>query len=303
MLETPSEPNGVNLGGKARTRRRHVREINGIIWAFIGDGILPAYPAFPFTQVPRDQCDVARVPGTCNWVQLLEGQVDSAHLSFLHASTAGANVHSATTHDLAPKFELENVPGGFRIAAIRQADAGYYTRITQFVLPYWEFIPPTYAPDDPNYADSPRFGVCQVPIDDETSTVWYCMWRPSSKVQRGELGVQWQVWNEEYQRLCNDPKWGQDRAAMAAGHFTGLGNILVEDMAVAESMAPIVDRSHEYLGASDTAVARFRRLYLDALREIQTGTEPTVCNSVPQYEQIQGHGILHHDRDEWHTTV
>jgi hypothetical protein len=72
-----------------------------------------------------------------------------------------------------------------------------------------------------------------------------------------------------------DQRWGQDRALMAAGHFTGFGNNLIEeDMVVQASMGPIVDRSREYLSATDVAVVKARRLLLDALVAYQDGRIP-----------------------------
>ena len=58
----------------------------------------------------------------------------------------------------------------------------------------------------------------------------------------------------------------QDRAAMAAGNFTGIAGIPNQDIAMWEGMGPISDRSAERLGASDVAVAAFRRLMVEAAR-------------------------------------
>jgi phthalate 4,5-dioxygenase oxygenase subunit len=300
VLETPSEPRGVNLGPKVRTRHFQVRETNRLIWGYIGEGEPVAFPEFGFTRVPADQTDIAQVPGACNWVQLLEGQCDSAHLSHLHSSSVTSGIGSLALNDRAPVFEIENAPWGFHIGAIRSAAAGgYYTRVTEFVMPYWNFIPPAAAPDSPEYEDCPRFGVCQVPNDDVTTTVWYCMWRPNSKLTRGGQGTMWEVWNQEWQATRHERSWAQDREKMRNGHFTGIPNLLAEDMAVAEGMKPIVDRSREYLGASDTAVLRFRKMYLDSLRAQSAGETPAVCTARTPYAIIHGHGLLHPHVDDW----
>jgi phenylpropionate dioxygenase-like ring-hydroxylating dioxygenase large terminal subunit len=300
VLETPSEPRDINLGSKVRHRTYRVHEANRLIWAFVGGGDPPPFPAFGFTSVPENQIDIAQVPGDCNWVQLLEGQVDSAHLSHLHSSSVTNRISALALNDRGPVFDIEQAPWGFHIGAIRNAAAGgYYTRVTEFVWPYWEFIPPTATPDLPIYEDCPRFGVCQVPVDDEHTTVWYCMWRPHSQLTRGETGAMWEVWNQEWQERRRDYKWAQDRTQMRDGHFTGLPNLLAEDMAVAESMKPIVDRTREYLGSSDTAVARFRRLYLDALKHERAGATPACATVRAPYEIIHGHGLLHPEMDDW----
>jgi hypothetical protein len=60
---------------------------------------------------------------------------------------------------------------------------------------------------------------------------------------------------------------------MAAGNFTGFDrNIITEDVVVQASMGPVVDRTKEFLSASDIAVAQGRRRLLTALRAQQAGT-------------------------------
>ena len=204
--------------------------------------------------------------------ELLEGQIDSAHVSHLHSSVPNP-LSAMNNFDAAPRFDVHNTPWGYHIGALRSLpDGRYYTRITEFVMPYFQFIPPAAPPETALYDTIPRFMVCQVPIDDKRTTVWYIMWKTSAPIVRGEPGARWEIWNQEYQAVIDRHKFGQDRAKMRAGHFSGINNLLTEDMAVAESMGPIADRSREYLGSSDTAVARFRRQYLEAIRDERRGT-------------------------------
>jgi hypothetical protein len=78
---------------------------------------------------------------------------------------------------------------------------------------------------------------------------------------------------------------------------------LAEDMVVAESMGPIVDRSREYLGTSDTAVARFRRLFLEAIRDNENGAVPRGSADDIAYARIQGRGVLHPAAVDWRAAV
>ena len=69
--------------------------------------------------------------------------------------------------------------------------------------------------------------------------------------------------------------WGQDRALMDAGHFTGFGrSLLEEDVVIQSSMGPILDRTKENLSGSDVAVAHLRRMLLDAVAATDAGTLP-----------------------------
>jgi phthalate 4,5-dioxygenase oxygenase subunit len=58
---------------------------------------------------------------------------------------------------------------------------------------------------------------------------------------------------------------------MKRGDFTGIAGIPTQDMAMWESMGPIVDRSRDHPGASDLAVAQFRRMMVAAAKKFADG--------------------------------
>jgi hypothetical protein len=70
--------------------------------------------------------------------------------------------------------------------------------------------------------------------------------------------------------------WGQDRAAMKAGHWSGFvsRHFFEEDMIVQESMDPIVDRTREFLSQSDKTIAHVRRRLLDGTAAAERGEAP-----------------------------
>ena len=74
---------------------------------------------------------------------------------------------------------------------------------------------------------------------------------------------------------------------MAAGSFTGLHGVNVEDIAMQESMGPIFDRGSEHLGASDVAVIRMRRIMLEGVRRFMNEGAPPVGLAEPvAYETL-----------------
>ena len=80
---------------------------------------------------------------------------------------------------------------------------------------------------------------------------------------------------------------------MKDGNFTGIKGIPSQDIAMWEGMGPITDRSVERLGASDVAVAAFRRLMVEAARTVQAGgtaigaSEPRVPHAtISSYEGV-----------------
>jgi phenylpropionate dioxygenase-like ring-hydroxylating dioxygenase large terminal subunit len=303
VIEAPSEPaDRVNFVNKVRTRRVHARESANLIWAYIGDGEPPQFPGFEFTSVPLDHVQIAEVPGRCNWAQLAEGQLDSAHISHLHASTSSGSLNTLSLIDKAPVFDVDTTDWGMHAAATRAISATErYTRVTEFVMPSWEFIPRATAPGTAEYDDYPRFVVHQTPLDDVTTTVWYIVWHPTRAITYEE--ARWTVWNDDYIAVMDEPLMGQDRAKMKAGHMSGVNNLLTEDMLVAETMGPIADRSGEYLGSSDAAVARFRRLFLEAVRANENGEVPRGCSGHEPYRRIVGIGVLHPASIDWRDCV
>jgi phthalate 4,5-dioxygenase len=303
LVEAPSEPaDRVSFVNKVRTRRVAVREAAGLIWAYIGSGEPPQFFDFEFTILPLEHVVVTEVPGRCNWVQLAEGQLDSAHLSHLHASASNGSLANLKLADRAPRFDVETTPWGLHAAATRAAGADTsYTRMTEFVMPSWEFIPRPASPADAGFEDVPRTAVHQTPVDDTNTIVWYVNWHPSRAITREE--VRWPARNDEYRRVMDEPLMGQDRAKMKAGHMTGVNNLLTEDMLVAETMGPIADRSGEYLGSTDAAVARFRRLVLEAIRDDEAGRVPRGCSGNEPYGRIAGAGVLHPAGADWRDFV
>jgi len=86
-----------------------------------------------------------------------------------------------------------------------------------------------------------------------------------------------------------DQNWGQDRALMQQGHFTGFPQALgTEDFAVIESMGPVSDRTVEFLGAGDGAVVQVRRSLMAAVREFMQGQVPVLA----RHDQIDYPRIL-----------
>lgn len=139
-------------------------------------------------------------------------------------------------------------------------------RITEYLAPFWSFIP--HAPDD----DRVSMGI--IPIDDTHTLQWYVWYDPHRPLRAGtDLAGQFELLlqtpDDFTSSLRGKPKWGQDRAAMGGDHFTGIHNIVLEDIALQESQGVIADRTQEHLGSSDQFVIHTRRLLLRAARRHQ----------------------------------
>jgi hypothetical protein len=71
-----------------------------------------------------------------------------------------------------------------------------------------------------------------------------------------------------------DNQYLLDREQQRGSTMTGIHGFAAQDQALQESMGPIVDRTRERLGTSDTAIIAMRRLLLQEIRELAEGREP-----------------------------
>jgi len=281
VMDIPTEPDPARCAALAkRVPVRHfpVHEGGGLIWAFLGKGEAPPVPSFEFTSLPRDHYDVRAIVTRANWLQMMEAILDSAHLGFLHRTSlmkaVGAPSHrnsGAVLMNKAPTFQVETTPYGLREAALRALpDGTLNTRIREFIAPNHVLIP-----TEPN---AERQQIITVPINDTTSMQFIVIYNPSQPIRQEVLDTLWFDTSSDPDDIgCHlpgpDQLWGQDRAAMKAGHSSGLTHrhSVCEDIATLESMGPIVDRTREFLTHIDITVATVRRELLKSLEAVERG--------------------------------
>jgi phthalate 4,5-dioxygenase oxygenase subunit len=255
-----------------------VHEAAGLVWTYLGAPVpAPPPPDFAFAHVPDGWRVNTKFRTDCNWVQSLEGAIDTAHSNYLHSTDIRPGDPAAASRWLSrqtarpsddgrPRIITEDTPYGFRYGALRRplvdADVNQYVRITHFVAPFTAIIPlgdlqnvQIFLPIDDyhTYQYNVKFGFREPPAERllEFSSIG-----PSD----GDYGTD----------RNRDNNWRQDRAAMSDGtSFTGIQVIRNQDTAVQESMGPLYDRTKEHLGVSDTAIIRMRRRMLDAVRAFQ----------------------------------
>jgi len=264
------------------------QEWGGFVWAYMGPPeTLTAFEPPAWAPTADTTVTIAKVIIDCNWAQILEGAIDSAHSSSLHSSDmVPARVDSAKatdsmwlrpSTDKAPRMQIERGSYGFRYAAIRRpitnAAANDYVRSTVFVAPATALIPPNNLYNVANI---------NVPMDDTHTAFYFMAWghpsqTPDTDTWRKFLGQQLGPdLDPTYRPLRNRTNmFWQDRAAMKAGNFTGITGFPNQDIAMWLTMGPIADRTHERLGASDQAIVEFRKQMLQAVQAFAKG-EPAI---------------------------
>ena len=289
VIDMPSEPKASALPEKARHLSYPTREAGGFVWTYMGPPeAMPEFEAPPWSphiEVPHEQARVAiaKIELPCNWAQIMEGQIDSAHSSTLHSSDmrpAKGDAAAKGDHwvrpstDKNPRIQVQLTNYGMRYAAIRRpivnANSHDYVRITTYVAPFTALIPP-----------NSTYNVTSVivPRNDTSSYFHFIAWAEGE-----QAGIATEAWRKfcvlevgqdvdsEFRPIKRhaDNNYLQDRAAMAGGDsFTGILGIPNQDIAMWESMGTIADRTLERLGASDIAIVQFRRLMIDAVRAFQ----------------------------------
>jgi phthalate 4,5-dioxygenase len=320
-VDMPSEPAESNFKSKVRTRAYHTLETGGVVWAYMGPREvpppLPDFEPLSMEEGPRVQL----VMRDCNYMQALEGDIDTSHLGFLHMGASKpeemepGSFNYYIVKDRAPRYDVIDAPHGTSYGAYRPAEADtYYWRVAHFLFPCYTMIP------------SGELGKqilvrAWVPIDDEHTMYWGIIGRfvadsaqvterraraaggqPAPEGARGGSGLlpNTSDWLGRFRLEANAANDYQiDREKQKSGwNYTGLANVPLEDQAITESMGTIYDRSHEHLGTSDAMVIRTRRRLLNAAKALrENGTIPPGVDSPGIYHIRSGGTILPRNLD------
>jgi phthalate 4,5-dioxygenase oxygenase subunit len=299
VIEMPSEPPESCMAQKLKHRTYPTHEHGGFVWAYMGPPeTMPEFQPPAFSPTADCKVSIVKIKIDCNWAQILEGAIDSAHSSSLHSTDITpsrvigtqpkGNTFLRPSTDKAPRIQVQRTDYGFKYAALRRpinnADSQDYVRMTVYVAPFSALIPPN---NQYNLAN------VNVPIDDTHTMFHFISWSHSQdgapdqedyrKIVGGQVGIDL---NQRYEktRVLNN-NYMQDRQAMKNGSFTGIRGFPNQDIAMWETMGPIADRSVERLGASDLAIVEFRRLMLEEVKRFRDGA-PAIGtrerSSIPQ---------------------
>lgn len=284
-MEVPSEPSNSTFCQNVKLRSYPLVQIGDVLWTYMGDPAkTPPLPEYEWLHVPADQTFTSKRFQESNWLQALEGGIDSSHVSFLHSSGLhndplfkGAKGNEYNLKDLKPFFEVADADGGLFIGARRNAEEGnYYWRITPWVMPSFTMVPPR--------GDHPVHGHFWVPIDDENCWVFTYDYHPTRPLTEVEVqamkdghGVHSENIPGTYIPVRNKSNdYLMDREAQKRGEtYSGVTGIALQDASLQESMGPIVDRTKERLATTDIGIVKARaKLRQAALELAEKGTIP-----------------------------
>jgi nitrite reductase/ring-hydroxylating ferredoxin subunit len=308
-VDMPSEPAESNFKSKVRAKAYPTQERNGIIWAYMGPReVPPPLPQIEPNMLPQDAVLLETAHRACNWMQAMEGDIDTSHLSFLH--TGGERLEDQrpgsysyySLKDKAPRYVVIETESGTSYGAYRPAEPGFtYWRIAHFLYPCFSMIPT-------GILGKQVLARAWVPLDDNNSMLWCMAGRAGSAMVGNNTYV---FGHDDY--LPNTTDWlgrsvGRgalgndyfiDRELQASGKsFTGIAGIHEQDQCVTEAMGPIYQRDHEHLGTSDAMVIRTRRALIKSAKALQEhGAVPATVDNPELYLTRSGGVILPNDAD------
>jgi phenylpropionate dioxygenase-like ring-hydroxylating dioxygenase large terminal subunit len=304
-LDQPNVPPHQQFKDKVRTKAYRAAERNGIVYVYMGAAEkAPPLPDIAATHIPEAEMSVSFAQRSCNWLQGLEGDIDTSHLNFLHYGSMGGGDFAPTDPTRFgaihrdPEYKVDETELGTMYGAYRPAENGQtYWRIAHFLFPCWTFAP--FIPFE-HY----RIARAWVPLDD-THMMFVMIGPkqgPSAVTEVGPLLPNTTDWLGRFrceQTLAND--YRIDREVQRTRSFTGIEGIHIQDQAATESMGPITDHSWETLAPSDRMIAVTRRRLLVAAKALaETGAPPPGSGARAEaYGRVRGGFFLAPEAQRW----
>ncbi len=277
-VEVPSAP---QVCDRMRIKAYPAVERAGMVWIYMGPkGTEPALPDLEWCTLPPERVYVSKRLQECNWLQAMEGGIDTSHVSYTHRYEVDVDpMHRGTKANdyiKADGNEIEKTDVGLTLFGRRNGEPdSYYWRITQWLFPWFTLIPP--------FGHHALAGHVWVPIDDHSCWAWSMNWHPERALNDEELaqmraGAGIHVAYEEGSfrpRANKDNDYLIDRRAQREKRsYSGVAGISVQDASLQESMGTIQDRSQEKLLPTDRGIVMARRMLHEATLALEKGVEP-----------------------------
>ena len=315
--DMPNEPAESNFKHKIRATAYPTQEHGGIVWCHLGAATPPPpFPHLEWATLPHEQVRHAwRAIRECNWVQNMEGDLDTSHAYFLHSRLRAEDPNTVGLYhpDRAPRLEVLDTDYGVMYASQRtEGDDAYYWRTTQFLFPCFTMFPASPEGIVP--------GHMWVPMDDETTIIWcfafsplrpftpqerdgYAIngdanevWKPNAGPGEVRPNLQGVPYVNAWPVLNRRNEYGIDRQTQRSRNYTGIPTIPLQDGAMTETMGAIVDRSKEHVGSADGMMIRVRRRLIRAAKALRDAGTPPPGMGQPEIFRVRScSAVLHKD--------
>lgn len=317
-VDMPTSYPDLNAKDKISIKAYPAREYGGMVWAYMGPRQrMPELPMMELALVPPSHRFVSKKWQDCNWVQCLEGSIDTAHFTYTHLvfdkmehEVLDVDKHlvmpiSRMTGDLTrwiakdprPVIRVEPHDAGLVVGGGRVTETDdLYWRIAQFLMPLHSYTPSALP-------GQTIFGQSFVPFTDTSCWIYCYAWNPDRPLTQDEIksyssgGAIFSEIDENYVPLRTKANnYGIDRKAQRTSSYMGIKGVSEQDAAVQDSQGPIADRTREHLGATDLGIQHFRKLVMDTARDLQNGIEPPFAGKPEAYAVRSGASIAHRSK-------
>jgi phenylpropionate dioxygenase-like ring-hydroxylating dioxygenase large terminal subunit len=285
-VDMPNEPANTPMKARVRIIAYPTVEKGGLVWTYMGPpDRMPPPPDYEWLRAPETHRYVSKTYEDCNYLQALEGGLDTSHSSFVHNNKLGDR-NEVRNRDRAPRIEVEPTDYGYYYTSTRNADGqGSYVRVYHYIMPVQQMRGGITSISGERENVPKLDGHLWVPIDDERTYVynWLCSYDERVPLTP-EYVEKWESFTGRggddlipgtfrlKRNLSND--YQIDRQKQKTQTFSGITGLNTQDFALQEGMGPIVDRSKENLGSADRAIVTMRRLMMDAIRAVEKGEIP-----------------------------
>lgn len=302
-VDMPSEPPESDFRERLTIKAYPTYEIGGLVWIYMGpsDKQPERPPMLEWTELPASRRRIAKWFHENNFMQGIEGDIDTAHVSFLHSDTRPEVVKNSTDRarqagnffpiaDKHPRLTAMDTDYGMVYGGRRyMPDGSFYWRVTQWLLPSFSLIP----------GRGRRGGTAWIPVDDEHCVRYSIGLNPDADIDHAAADAISPPGKPQQFTLLDGTiidtmipygtkanQYEIDRDLQKSGHYSGILPIPMQDKAMIEGMTRTVDRSLEHLGSSDVAVIAARRRLLKLSRELEKGVEP-VAPTHPELYRVR----------------
>jgi phthalate 4,5-dioxygenase len=294
-VDVPSAP---DLCKKMGIKAYPCLERAGVVWAYMGPrDSMPAAPEVEWCTLPASHVFVSKRLQECNYLQAMEGGIDTTHVSYVHRFEVdgdpmhrGSKANDYIKADGNVIFQIEKSDCGLTLYGRRNGEPdSYYWRITQWLFPWYTLIPP--------FGEHALGGHVWVPIDDEHCWAWSINFHPDKPLSAEERshmeagrGIHCEYEPGTFRAKANkDNDYLIDRRAQREKRaYSGVFGISVQDASLQESMGPIQDRENERLLPTDRAIVMARRMLYDAATALEAGVEPPALDAGKQHVRAAG---------------
>lgn len=255
-------------------------------------------PELEWCTLPPEHVFVSKRLQYCNYLQAMEGGIDTAHVSYVHRYEVdsdpmhqGVKALDYIKADGNVIFEIEKNSFGLSLFGRRNGEPdSYYWRVTQWLFPWFTLIAP--------FGEHALGGHAWIPIDDHNCWAWSINWQPKKPLTAEEreamqagkgIHVEYEAPGSFVPKANASNDYLMDRVAQRENRsYSGIFGFSAQDYSLQESMGPIQNHEAEQLLPTDKAIVMARRMLHEAALGLAEGIEPPALDASEQHVRPAG---------------